>query len=101
MPAPASEETRQKWKSLIEEQRQSHLPIKQWCQHRQFSSHVFRYWRNKLFPKQLSRSSFSEIHTKQTKTISLQTQGLHVRIDEQCDPLLRRQLLSLLMEVPC
>ena len=33
--------------------------------------------------------------------LSLQTQGLHVRIDSPFDPVLQRQLLALLLEVPC
>ena len=101
MPVRASEETRQEWKNRIEEQRQSKLSIKQWCLKHQISPHVFSYWRDKLFPTQLKTSSFTQLPTKRLQAISLQVQGLHIRIDSQCDPVLRRQLLTLLMEVPC
>jgi hypothetical protein len=101
MPAPASEETRQEWKNRIEEQRQSNLSIKQWCLKHQISTHVFSYWRDKLFPTELKASSFTQLPVKRTQAISLQTQGLHIRIDSQCDPILRIQLLALLMEIPC
>jgi hypothetical protein len=101
MPVRASEETQQEWKNRIEEQRQSKLSIKQWCLKHQISTHVFSYWRDKLFPTELKTSSFTQLSAKRTHAISLQTQGLHVRIDSQCDPVLRRQLLALLMEAPC
>ena len=101
MPVRASEETRQEWKNRIEEQRQSKLSIKQWCLKHQISTHVFSYWRDKLFPTQLKTSSFTQLSTKRTHAISLQAQGLHVRLDSQCDPFLRKQLFALLMEVPC
>jgi hypothetical protein len=101
MPVRASEETQQEWKNRIEEQRQSKLSIKQWCLKHQISTHVFSYWRDKLFPTELKTSSFIQLSAKRTHAISLQTQGLHVRIDSQCDPVLRRQLLALLMEAPC
>ncbi len=101
MPVRASEETRQEWKNRTEEQRQSKLSIKEWCLKHQISTHVFSYWRDKLFPTQLKTSSFTQLPVKRNHAISLQAQGLHVRLDSQCDPVLRRQLLALLMEVPC
>ena len=99
MPVRASEETRQEWKNRIEEQLQSKLSIKQWCLKHQISTHVFSYWRDKLFPTQLKTSSFTQLSTKRTHAISLQAQGLHVRLDSQCDPFLRKQLFALSLKV--
>ncbi len=101
MPARATEETQQEWKNRIEEQRQSKLSIKQWCLQHQIRPQVFSYWRDKLFPMHLKTSNFTQLTNKRSQAISLQIQGLHVRIDSQCDPALRRQLLTLLMELPC
>jgi len=101
MPIPASEEKKLEWKNLIELQRQSGLSIKKWCRQNQIVPHAFHYWKDKLFPRQLLKSSFSELNMKRPNTISLQARGLYVRMGSDCDSHLRKQLLDLFAELPC
>ena len=54
-----SENKRLKWKSLIEEQRQSGLSIKKWCQQKNLVPNTFHYWKERLSSKELQASSYS------------------------------------------
>ena len=78
MPIPASEAKQLEWKNLIEQQRQSSLSVEKWCLQNQIRPHTFRYWKEKLFPKQLQKSSFTELNMKRADAISLQARGLYV-----------------------
>lgn len=101
MPAPASEEKRNEWKNLIEQQRQSGLSIDKWCLKNQIRPHAFHYWKEKLYPRPLEKSSFSEMRIKRPSTISLTARGLCIRIDGDCDPVLRKQLFAVFAEQLC
>ena len=101
MPSPASENKQLEWKNLIEQQRQSDLSIEKWCQQNQIQSHTFHYWKDKLFPRQLQKSSFTELNMKRPDAISLQARGLHVRIGSDCDPHLRKQLFAIFAGLSC
>ena len=98
MPIPASEEKRLEWKNLIEQQRQSNLSVDKWCLQNQIRPHTFRYWKEKLFPKQLQKSSFTELNMKRADALSLQARDFYVRMGSDCDPHLRKQLLALFAE---
>jgi hypothetical protein len=101
MPIPASEEKQLEWKNLIEQQRQSGLSIEKWCLQNQIRPYNFHYWKEKLFPKQLQKSSFAELNMKRPEELSLQARGLYVRMGSDCDPHLRKQLFALFAELPC
>jgi hypothetical protein len=101
MPKSLSENKKLKWKSLIEEQRQSGLSIKKWCQKQNLIANTFHYWKDKLFPKELQTSSFVELKVKRPNEISLHTRGLHIRLGSDCDPVLRKELLALFAEAAC
>jgi len=101
MQKPISEDKQLKWKTLIENQRQSGLPVGKWCLQNEINSHTFQYWKARLFPKQLEKNSFTELKLKRPDGISLRTRGLHVRLKSDCDPHLRKQLLALLGELSC
>lgn len=102
MPSQASLEKQREWKALIERQKQSGLSIEKWCLQNQLRPHTFHYWRDKLFPKQLQKSNFTELKTKKLDTtISLQTHGVCIRIDSDCDPNIRRQLFALFVGGSC
>lgn len=96
-----SEDKKLKWKSLIEEQRQSGLSINKWCQQQNLAPNTFLYWKDKLFSNHLQSSSFVELKVKRSHEISLQAQGLHIRLGADCDPILRKQLLTLFAEAAC
>lgn len=101
MPAPTSEGKKLEWKNRIEEQRQSGLSIEGWCLKNQIRPHTFHYWREKLSPKPLQKSSFTELHIKRPDAVSLQTRGIHIRIDGDSDPHFRKKLFALFMEASC
>jgi len=101
MSKSASQEKQLKWKERIQLQQASGLSIEKWCRQNQISPHTFHYWKDKLFPKPLSRSSFAELHTKQNSNISLQCPGLYVRLGADCSPSLRKQIFALFLEPTC
>ena len=101
MPPHAPEQKQLEWKSLIEQQRQSGLSIKKWCEKHQIHPNTFHYWKDKLFPKQLQKSSFTELNMKRPDAISLHTRGLYIRMGNDCDPHLRKQLFAMFTGLPC
>ena len=101
MPIPTSEEKKLEWKNLIDQQRQSGLSVDKWCLQNQIRPSTFQYWKDKLFSKQLQKSSFAELNMKRPEAISLQAAGLYVRMGSDCDPILRRQLFALFAEAAC
>ena len=89
------------WLARIEQQRQSGLSMKEWCREHDIPVSTFYYWNEKLSPKTLQKSSFTELAKKKSETVSLQTRGLSVRIDSNCAPEVRKQLFLLFAEVSC
>ena len=101
MPQASSAEQQLVWKERIQKQQESGLSIEKWCQQNQISPHVFHYWKGKFFHKPLQRSSFTELSSKLTGVVSLQACGLSIRLDANCDPEVRKQILALLLSLPC
>jgi hypothetical protein len=95
MPKPTSPEKQLEWKGLIQKQQASGLSIDKWCLQNQIIPHVFHYWKSKLSPKQLEKSSFAELNIKRPDAISLQARGIYVRLGSDCDPHLRKQLFAI------
>ncbi len=77
----ASDEKRSAWKERIQQQQASNLSIEKWCRQHQIRPHTFHYWKEKLFPKQLQRSSFAELNVKRPDAISLQAQGIYTQMN--------------------
>ena len=100
MPKQFSEDKKLEWKSLIEEQRQSGLSVRSWCQKQKLVPNTFHYWKERLFSKELRTTSFVELKVRPDE-ISLQTRGLHIRVGGDCNPVLRKQLLALFVEAAC
>lgn len=101
MAKSASEAKQLEWENLIEQQRQSNLSIEKWCQQHKIPSHTFHYWKDKLFPKMLQKESFTELNMKRLDAISLQARGVYIRIGNDCDLRLRKQLFALFGEALC
>lgn len=99
MPRGPSEEKQLKWKQIIEQQHQSGLSIDKWCRQNQIHPHTFYYWRDKLFPKQLQKSSFSELNLKCSTFIKLQAEGIEIQIGAGCNPKLRRQIFAVFVDL--
>lgn len=101
MPKHASEQKKLDWKRRIEEQLQSSLSVNKWCQQNQICCSTFQYWQRKLSVSALQRDSFAELNVKHHKAFSLQTCGLSIRMNRDCNPNLRRQILALFAEASC
>lgn len=109
MPQPATEKVRQEWKDKILMQGQSGLSIANWCRQNKLSVHVFRYWRDKIFPKHpLDRSAFKEITKEQQTIIPKQATGICIEyericihVDREFDILTLKKCLKALKEVSC
>jgi hypothetical protein len=90
MPKLASSDKQLDWKERVQKQQASGLSIEKWCLQNQIRPHTFHYWRDKLFPRQLQKSSFAELNIKRPDPISLQAQGLYVRMGSDRDPHIRK-----------
>lgn len=101
MPSPKSEDKQIEWKNLIDQQGRSGLSVKKWCQQNQIRPYSFYYWKDKLFPKQLQKTSFTELNMNRPDAISVQARGLYIRIGSDCDPHLRKQLFALFAGISC
>ena len=77
------------------------LTTPKWCRQNQISPHNFRYWKDKLFPKSLQKSSFTELNMRRPDAVSLQARGIYIRVGSDCDLHLRKQLFALFAEVSC
>jgi hypothetical protein len=95
-------EIKQHWKENILKQRVSGLSIAAWCRQNEVRTHIFYYWRNKLFPKTpLSRSEFTEIKHGNDLTglgIILEYQGFSIRLDQHFDSSVLRKCLEVLKQ---
>jgi hypothetical protein len=96
-----SEEKKLEWKNLIEQQRQSGLSAQKWAEQNKIHPRVFLYWKNKLFPKSMEKSNFIELNIRRPDSITLQVRGLCIRMGSDCNPALRKQLISLFAEGSC
>ena len=82
MPRAFSAELKKQWKDNILNQRESGLSVAAWCRKKSINSHTFRYWENKLLPKNpLDRSSFTELPQDQIN--SSQSDESTIQIDIQ------------------
>lgn len=95
MSKPISEDKQLDWETKIREQQESGLSINEWCRNNQITKGSFHYWKEKLSPKALQKTSFTELSIKIPDAISLETSGITIRITSDCDPHLRKEIISL------
>lgn len=81
MAKPLSSEQRQEWAEKIQAQRASGLSVDRWCKNNQIASHVFYYWKQRLFPQPPSQGCFTELVDQQGCSIDIECQGSHIRIE--------------------
>lgn len=107
MSKPFSEEKKQEWEQLILQQKESGLSVRCWCQKNEITIDSFNYWRGKLFPKSLDRSSFKELTSVQDKTpfneakISIEYQGFCIHLGQCSDVSVLKRCLQALKEAGC
>lgn len=86
------------WKSRIQKQQESGLPIKQWCQDNQVNIGCFGYWKKKLSPVTCpNRDSFIELTDEQSCTIDVNYSTVRLRLES---PSLKHSL-ELLKKLAC
>ncbi len=93
----ASEEIKQHWKDIILQQRKSNLSIPVWCRQNAITVYTFYYWKQKLFPKNLNRSTFTELHEKEADSnLTLEYRGVSIRLGKNFDESLLKRCLEVL-----
>ena len=95
MPKPLSEDEKFDWATSLRRQQESGLSINEWCRKNQITKGSFHYWKEKLAPKALQKTSFTELNIKRSDAISLQACGITIRITGDCNPDLRKQIITL------
>ena len=101
MPKPISTAIRIEWEVRIHQQRESGLSIAKWCSQNQLTPHTFYYWKSRLFPKSLTRSSFVELPATHGTGISIEYRGMRIHIDKAFDPETLQSCLTALRGVQC
>jgi len=97
MGKPISQKQRQAWAEKILCQKQSGLSIDRWCKNNQIAPHLFHYWKRRLFPSTINRSSFTELTNQKGCTIEIECQDVRIRINS---PTLK-QAFQALKELKC
>jgi hypothetical protein len=95
----ASKEVRERWKEKIQQQIASGLSIRRWCLNNQEDTHHFYYWKGRLFPSTLKRSSFKELPEKKSADLLLEYGKLRIHLDRDFDTATVKRLLTLLQEI--
>ncbi len=89
---------KKEWGERICKQRESGLCIEEWCRQNKLSSHIFHYWKKRLFPKKESnKASFTELLDVKGCIIDIQYRDAKLRVES---PTLK-QCLQILTEIKC
>lgn len=97
MGKPFSPEQRQAWLEKIHCQQKSGKSIEKWCKENHIGAHVFHYWKRRLFPPVLDRSSFTELTDQKACSLQIDYQDVNVQIKA---PSLK-QCLAVLKALKC
>ena len=92
---------RLEWKKRICCQRESGLSIERWCRENKITSHLFHYWKARLFPPVIQKAAFIEVQDKNNIGVTIEYFGFRLLIDRHFDPLTLKRCLSLLKEIKC
>jgi hypothetical protein len=76
-----SEDQRHSWAEKIKSQQESGLSIQRWCDENAIASHLFYYWKRRLFPNPIDRCSFAELTDQKRCAIDIEYQGVRIRIE--------------------
>jgi hypothetical protein len=96
-----SHEKIQKWKNDILEQQESGFSIDLWCNKNDIIPHKFHYWKKKLFPSDLTRSSFTELKNEKQTATYFEYNGIKLHVDRSTDPIILKKCLKALIESRC
>lgn len=96
-----SQKERAKWKDKIVQQQNSNKNISQWCKENQILPRSFYYWRSKIYPKPIDRSSFTELTDSAKPGITIEYRGIRISIDKNFDLTVLKQCLNAIREIKC
>ena len=97
---PRSNEKKLEWEERVRKQRESGLSIARWCQENHIMKSTFSYWRDKLSPKTLDQSSFTEL-VETRKGITVEYNGFCIHLDEHFDSTTFTRCIVALKEIKC
>ena len=101
MSRSASLEKQLEWEEKIRQQKLSGLSIENWCRQNKVTACSFHYWKKRfLAPTQLNSSSFTELKDQNTG-ITIEYNGVCLRIDKHFEPSTLKACLVLLRELKC
>ena len=101
MSRTASLEKQLEWEEKIRQQKLSDLSIGNWCRQNHVNACSFYYWKKRLLaPAQLNSSSFTELKDQNTG-ITIECNGISLRLDKHFEPATLKACLALLMELKC
>lgn len=100
---PLPEEKRRDWEEKIRQQQESGQSVARWCKGNQVNYNGFVYWKRRFKPSPvLNRASFKELPCSPGKTgVSIEYQGVCIRLDKHFDASVLKQCLSVLTSNPC
>ncbi len=102
MPQPSSSEKVLEWEEKIRQQKLSGLSIENWCRQNKVTACSFHYWKKRLLaPEHLSCSSFTELKDQNKTDITIQYNGICLRVDKHFEPSTLKACLAMLMELKC
>ena len=90
-----------KWKERIQQQKDSGLSIKNWCEQNQLPRQSYFYWRKKISTQLLNRASFTELTDIDTSGIFIEYRSIRIHLDKTFDASILKRCLMTLKETPC
>ena len=85
MAKPLSQEQRQEWEKKLREQHDSGLSVVKWCRENQIPINAFYYWKNKLSPQLIDRSSFTELVETKATPLVLEYREMRIHLAQDFD----------------
>lgn len=89
------------WEERILQQQKSDLSIERWCHKNHVAVCQFYYWKRKLFPKQITASSFTELpHAKEVR-VTIEYDGIQIHLNPDFDAITLKRCLAVIKEAKC
>ena len=97
----SSSKKRLDWERKIRLQQESGLSIERWCHENNLTTHLFHYWKKKIFPPVILKTDFIEVNDTNNTGVVIEYYGFRLIVDRHFDPLTLKRCLSLLKEIKC
>jgi hypothetical protein len=101
MPKSSSQETQQVWRERITQQQNSGLSARSWCQENKVAVGRFHYWKDKLIPKRIDATNFTELADVKNVGITIEYDGMRIHLDPNFDAVTLKRCLSVIKEGKC